>query len=76
VNKDQASKKINAIEIARATTVGIPTGGSVDVAKGDVLLVPNEVSNEDAVYLVAMGKAKSCDPKLKAQKARATAGDK
>lgn len=69
--KDQ--KKIFAVDIQRATTVGLPTGGSVVAAVGDVLLVPNEVSHDDAAYLCAMGKAKPCDPKLKAERAKAAA---
>lgn len=64
------SKKIFAIDIKRGTTVGVPTGGSVVAAVGDVLLVPGEVSQDDAAYLCAMGKAKPCDPKLKAQRAK------
>lgn len=68
-------QKISAIDIKRGTTVGLPTGGSVVAQAGAVLLVPNEVSPEDAAYLCAMGKAKPCDPRLKAERAKASAKD-
>ncbi len=66
-------KKILAVDILRPTTVAVPTGGAVDVAKGVVLLVPNEVSAEDAGYLVALGKAVACGRELKAERAKAAA---
>lgn len=66
-------KKITAVDIKRGTTVAQPTGGSIVAAVGDVLLVPNEVSEEDARYLCAMGKAEPCDPKVKAERAKAKA---
>lgn len=69
-------KKIFAIDIKRATTVGVPTGGSVDVEKGAVLLVPNEVTPDDAGYLVALGKAVACDPRLKAERDAAAKKEK
>ncbi len=64
-------KQITAVDIKRATTVALPTGGSNDVQKGAVLLVPNEISQDDSRYLCAMGKAEPCDPKLKAERAKA-----
>jgi len=63
-------QKLAAIDITRNTTVGLQTGGSMDVAAGTVLLVPNEIGGDDARYLCAMKKAKPCDPKLKAERAK------
>jgi len=69
----EQKKQLAAIDITRNTTVGSPAGGSVDVEKGTVLLVPNEVGAEDARYLCAMNKAQPCDPKLKAERAKQAA---
>jgi len=67
---EKKTKQISAVDIKRATTVASPTGGSTDVQKDAVLLVPNEISQDDARYLCAMGKAEPCDPKLKATRAK------
>lgn len=74
MSKEQ--KKLFAIDIKRATTVAVPTGGSVEVLPGAVLLVPGEVSGEDASYLIALGKGVACEPKLKAERAKASSADK
>ena len=65
---DEKKKKIQAVDINRATTVGSPLGGSTDVRPGDVVVVGSEISEEDAGFLVASGLAESCDPALKVKR--------
>lgn len=64
-------KKIFAVDITRATTVGLPVGGSRDVIREEVLIVGTDISPDDAQYLVAIGKAVPCEPALKDKRAKA-----
>lgn len=61
-------KEFLAVCVTRNTTVGGSSGGSVEVEKGDVLLVGRDVSKEDALYLCAIKKAVPCDPAQKAKR--------
>lgn len=66
----KTQKQILAVKVTRETTIGRPTGGSFEATKGTVLVVPHDISAEDASYLCAMGKAVGCGPdeKSKAKK--------
>lgn len=64
------SKKITAVDIRRPTTVAGLAGGSRDVERGDVLIVGQELSSEDALFLVSAKKAEPCEPALKEKRAK------
>lgn len=67
--------QIEAIDIKKPTIVGLPGGGSMDVFPGDVLYVGKgqQVSEDDARYLVAAGRAEECKRELRAERKKAAA---
>lgn len=66
------AEKIEAIDIKKASVVGLAEGGSKDVFPGAVLLVGKgrDISEDDARFLVAGKRAEACDPGLKADRAK------
>lgn len=69
---------IEAIDIKKPTIVGTQGGGSKDVFPGDVLFVGKgaDVSEDDARYLVAAGRAEECERSLRTERKKAAAAAK
>lgn len=65
---EDRKKKIVAVDIVTATTIGSPLGGSTDAKAGDVVIVGNDITEDDAGFLVASGIALSCAPALKVER--------
>lgn len=66
------AEKIEAVDIKKASVIGLPEGGSKDVFPGAVLLVGKgrDISEDDARFLIAGKRAAACEPELKAERAK------
>lgn len=66
---------IEAVDIKKPTIIGLQGGGSRDAFPGDVVFAGKgqEISEDDARYLVASGRAEECERSLRAERKKAAA---